>query len=179
MFILVFDKRAFQNYIFFQIIEHISRMVTEIYTLALFFVDSEDFSYCLVVTYNIKERPNLDPTIVVDLLTIQLTHFFTPPSYHYYRLLLPQLTTITSTTQKDHKRSFLTDFWLPKDGLDPNYQTRPGLGIIRFLVNSIDVQLYFSYCCRFLCSVFYFLAPHCAIKSEKTKSAIFLEESLA
>ena len=64
-------------------------MVTEIYTLALFFVDSEDFSYCLVVTYNIKERPNLDPTIVVDLLTIQLTHFFTPPSYHYYRLLLP------------------------------------------------------------------------------------------
>ena len=89
MFILVFDKRAFQNYIFFQIIEHIIRMVTEIYTLALFFVDSEDFSYCLVVTYNIKERPNLDPTIVVDLLTIQLTHFFTPPSYHYYRLLLP------------------------------------------------------------------------------------------
>ena len=64
------------------------RMVKEIYTLALFFVDSEDFS-CLVVTYNIKERPNLDPTIVVDLLTIQLTHFFTPPSYHYYRLLLP------------------------------------------------------------------------------------------
>ena len=60
-------------------------MVTEIYTLALFFVDSEDFP----VTYNIKEPPNLDPTIVVDLLTIQLTHFFTPPCYHYYRLLLP------------------------------------------------------------------------------------------
>ena len=56
-------------------------MVTEIYTLALFFLLIPKI---FPVTYNIKECPNLDPTIVVDLLTIQLTHFFTPPSYHYY-----------------------------------------------------------------------------------------------
>ena len=156
------------------------RMVTEIYTLALFFVDSENFSYCLVVTYNIKERPNLDPTIVVDLLTIQLTHFFTPPSYHYYRLLLPQLTYYFYYVERSQKKFFdrllATKGWIGSKLLDETWSWHHQIPSQQYRCVVVLLSLL-----SFLCSVFYFLAPHNAIKSEITKSAIFffLEESLA